>query len=169
MGYRTRRRLAAVLVVVLLGVAIGGYWLLTPHTSSESLCNCPLAANFGLTTPSEKTVGGQHWYNFTVIAADGGLKLGQLSFEVLTQSGGVVPPSASWHLLVLGGSNEIVGEYSMFGPLANTWTIGASVPASLGQVVALGTSATISGDVFVILGAFGQGQAAHGSMSLTIP
>ncbi len=150
--------LAIALVAI---VAIGGFlyaalalsWFRPAPTSSPScgLSGCyPMVA---VSAAQERTTGGVHWYNFSVVSASGGLDWDLFSFQVRNPNGTVVSPPTSWALTVLGSGGTTVGNYS--------WTAGNWTPpeptavVSNSQVVVLevvgGPSLQGQGLTFVLL------------------
>jgi len=166
---------AATIIAIALGAAL--VWVALPGPSTTRCSpggsgGTPLQTALALSTPSEETVGSDHWYNFSVGAAEGGWTLGNLNFQVQTTGGEVVSPGPGWSLTVSNNDGESVATYALTGAAANMWTSGGSVPlSSLLTIDLLTTPDTISGDALVVIevGTTSYGCPAQGSISVEIP
>ncbi len=135
----------------------------TPRTPG---CECPLNVTplaFG--PPSEGSAGPNHWYNFTVQSAGGGIVLENIGLAIETATGTDVVPGASWTALLLGLGGELVGTYSF---VTASWTGGATAAISSGQVLVVDIGATNLAGVGDALNVFGTG-GFQGSISIGIP
>ena len=97
---------ASIGILVLVFVALP---LLFPTPRTPG-CECPLNVTplaFG--PPSEGSAGPNHWYNFTVQSAGGGIVLENIGLAIETATGTDVVPGASWTALLLGLGGELVG------------------------------------------------------------
>ena len=138
----TAVRLVALAVIV--GIAAAGtlVWLYLPRSTAVN-CNAPgsdgspLGTAFAISSPSEQTVGSQHWYNSTVQSGGGGLRLAGLKFEFQSPSGTVVVPGPAWNLTALNLSGERLGTYALTGGAAGNWTTGGSTLVLSGQTFSL--------------------------------
>ena len=134
--------LAAVSVVAML-------WLYLPSPRTPSCDGCPFyGSTFALGSPSESSQGGNHWYNFSIESAGGGVILNNLNFVIDSSSGANVAQSA-WTLHVTDDYSRLVGVYA----LANeSWTSGGTSVVTTQQSVDLETTTAISGGTLVVLG-----------------
>jgi hypothetical protein len=115
--------------------------------------------------PLERSAGPNHWYNFTVQSAGGGITLGDIAFQVVTATGAIVPPGASWTLVVLSLSGSYLGIYSL---ASGTWSSGAGEPITSSQTFVLDSGSTTlsgQGDVMNVIGT----GTFQGSISVNIP
>jgi hypothetical protein len=138
---------------------------------SSSQGNTPLGGPpLALGTPRETTRGSDHWYNFTVQAAGGGLRLEDLKFEVQTAGGLNATPGADWRLNELAPNGSWLGTYSLTGTTAGTWTSGGTNALAVSQVLSLlAAPEDLSGDTFVV-SFVGSGPCpAGGSATTAIP
>jgi hypothetical protein len=166
-------------VAIVVGVAAAGalVWAATrgsstvdcnPHGSG----NTPLGAFFALSSPSEESVGLDHWYNFTVQTGLPSLHLGNLDFEIQNAGGETVVPGANWTLEVWNVTGAWVGTYSLTGSTAGTWASGATFPIYSQEIISLLVApGNIAGDVFVVVlsGNYSNGCPVLGSVSVAIP
>jgi hypothetical protein len=139
--------------------------IVQPGGPCEGCTIPPTGTSLALGAPTEQSAGPNIWYNFTVQSAGGGITLGNLAFQVVTATGAIVPPGASWSLVVLGLSGTWVGTYSLG---AGTWVSGGGEEITSGQTVVLDTGSTSlsgQGDVLNVIGA----GSFQGSISVSIP
>lgn len=159
------RRRRAVWIGVAVGVATVSValilWLFLPAPPVP--CNgCGgYGSALALGSPSEDSPGANHWYNFSIQSAGGGLILNNINFAIDSPSGSNIAQSA-WTLLVTNLYHQVVGVYG----LANeSWTSGGTSVVTTQQSVDLETTTPVSGDTLVASGA---GSFA-GSISVAIP
>jgi hypothetical protein len=115
--------LAVATVVVLLVPAVntqplprycwGGPWNL-------GLGGTPLGTAMAIGTPEEAFWGGQHWYNFSMQSAGGGVTWSDLKFQVETSSAANVSADPSWTLAVVGQKGTEIARYAFIGG-TNGW------------------------------------------------
>jgi hypothetical protein len=129
-------------------------------------CICPLATPIALGTPNEQVWGSHHWYNFSIQSAESGLLLGGFAFQVVTSTGGLVPPTSAWTLGVLGSSGAVVGAYSF---TTSGWTAGGGDRVAAFDTVVLDSGSTNLGGQGDSLNVLGNGSVFQGSLSITIP
>lgn len=143
---------AVVAVALAIGVVCGSgiVWLSLPH---PALSRCEPA--WGLSDlvfgrPAEEAKGGDHWYNFTLQAAGGGLAMDNFAFQIEDSNGTAVTPGPAWTLQSFDPKGNLAGVFDFTGPAAGTWPVGGEAPAWGGQVFSLLTSPDgIAGDTFV--------------------
>lgn len=156
---------AALLLVVLLEA-----WVFQPASNTnpcESPDGCPYAPTFELGPAVEKGGPGAYWYNFSVQGSCCGLTLGELMFEVQTQTGQVLAlENASIIVQSTAPHTSVVATYSV---ATSEWTSGGSTLMSNQQVIDLLCSNDLrsQGDVLVVLGNGGSGFT--GSVTVSIP
>jgi hypothetical protein len=125
-----------------------------------------------LGSPAEGSAGSTHWYNFSVQAGGGGIRLGDLGFRVQSMDGTPISPTAAWGLSVSNASGAVVGSYLWTGPHAGSWPSGATTPFLSGLTVSLQTSpAAVSNDLLVmtIASAPPNGCPVQGVLDVNIP
>lgn len=123
-------------------------------------------------TPVEESQGSDHWYNFSVASAGGGVQFQNLRFGVQTPTGAPVAPSPGWTATMLDHSGQTVGVFAIFGPNAGNWTEGGSTPLTSEQTFSLlSTPTVLHGDDLLIseTGSFPDGCSASGLISVSIP
>ncbi len=151
--------IAAALVVIFVVLPI-----LAPTPVPPSKC-CIFGTPLALGQPTEESAGLQHWYNFSVESAGGGIDLGNIQFQVVTATGSNVPPTNAWSLSVLSLADAPVGAYSW---AAVNWTTGGGAALSSDQIVVLDSGATNLSDKGDVLDVIGAG-SFQGSISVEIP
>ncbi|MCI4344739.1 MAG: hypothetical protein L3J87_03845 [Thermoplasmata archaeon] len=107
---------SAVAVVVGFAAAAAISWgsLPTPVDCTPSYSgNTPLGSALAFTSPTEESVGTDHWYNFTIASVSPPSPLQDLKFGVQTSSGQPVSADPDWaaHMLDHGGST--IGIYTI--------------------------------------------------------
>jgi hypothetical protein len=140
----------------------------SPSSGQTPLGSPPLA--FG--TPNEKTVGSDHWYNFSVASAGGGLQLNNLNFRVQTWAGVDVLPHLGWAATMLSHSGNPVGTYVMYGAAGGDWTAGGATPLLSGETFSLlAAPQNLSGDRLGVVqtGSTSNGCPTSGSLTASIP
>jgi len=178
MEARSRRPDFGIVFAVLVVVALGAAGVLLAESQSgwfaPSGCGSSACGNSGppvsgatlaLGRPVEATVGGNHWYNFTVEFAEGGVLFDDLHFQVVSASGANVTPGEGWSLAILGSSGALAAS---FVPVGSYWASGAPGALENSQMIALGTGTMdLSGQgmALVVLG-FG---TFEGSSYVSIP
>ena len=116
-----------------------------------------------LDPPAESSVGGEHWYNFTVASSGGGIELQSLAFGFEAASGAPFSPADLSAVAVLSVTGATVATYDVG---SEAWTDGGSLVLSAGETISVGpTASDLSGTTFVVLG---EG-AWSGSILTTIP
>jgi hypothetical protein len=105
-----------------------------------------------------------HWYNFTVQAAGGGLVMENLNFQIQSYPSGNVTSLAGWTLNVIGLTATVVATYSM---VAGTWSTGPTVAFSGSMVISLLTQTSMSGNTFVV--SLSYGACPGGTVTTPIP
>jgi hypothetical protein len=169
-------RLAVVALVVGIVAGAGLVWVSEPpgvNCNAPPSGGTPLGTSFSLNTPTEQSVGSDHWYNFTVGASAAGMVYRSFSFEVQTGSGAPVAPEPGWSLLAVNSSGREIGAYALTGPTAGTWISGGSEPVLSGQAISLLSSPeSLSGDTFLlaIAASYANGcPVGGGSVTVSIP
>lgn len=156
--------IAALLVAVLLYACV-----FQPGSNTnpcESLDGCPGSVVFALSPAVEQGRAGAYWYNFSVSTSCCGLTLGELVFQVQSQSGQVIAlDNASILVRSTAPLGSIVATYSVS---TSEWTSGGSALMSNQQSIDLlcANDLRSQGDVMVVLG---HGGAFTGSVSVAIP
>lgn len=129
-------------------------------------CSPPIGPSLALGQPGEQSSGPNHWYNFTVESAGGGITLGNIIFHVVTATGAIVPPGASWTLVVINLTGSLAGSYS-FG--TSTWTFGMDQIVTNDQTVVLDSGTVNLSEQGDVLNVIGSGGSFQGSISVSIP
>lgn len=155
----------AVAIAVLVAVTVvSGALLLYPWNGVSGSPGCgDCGTAWALSPPKETNLSGQWWYNFSSQSATAGMVLDNVQFQVQTAGAGVVTPTTSWTLTVLGIEGNAVGTYSM---TEGVWTSGGNVALTSGMAISLHSGSTrLSGDNFVVYGV----GAFQGTISVSIP
>jgi hypothetical protein len=161
------------IVVTLLAVAaaaivIFSVWVLvfsprSPTTVNEGCAYC--GTGMALGKPTEDANAANHWYNFTVESAGGGIPLDGLGFNVTSPTGTPIPPSADWSLVVRSSSGALEGVYSFAD---SGWTNGGGTVLASSQIVVFDTGTTDLDGEGNVLNVVGVG-SYQGSISVNIP
>jgi hypothetical protein len=124
----------------------------------------PLGTDLAVGTPTETSVGGHYWYNFTIQSAGGGLTWGNTAFQVQTAAGAIVVLPSSTTLKILSLTGSVVASYSF---AAGSWLTGGSLGVTSQQQISISTPAptSLSGDKLVIIGS----GSFTGQLLVTIP
>jgi hypothetical protein len=165
--------LAVVLVVATIGIvtAVQGdlFWLRGSTTNpcgTPSTGQTPLDSFIAFSDPREAVDGPNHWYNFTVESAGGGIVLGGLTFAVAGPTGANITPTAMWSSGVVGLTGTWVGIYD-FGTA--TWMSGQNVLLASSQTLILDTGVTSLSDAGNVLNIALQTACLDGSVQAAIP
>ncbi len=160
------------IVLDLVVFASGGLWPVATVSPGNPTCGgagapCPPydGTSLALARPAEATAGPNHWYNFSVQSAGGGILLRDVSFQVVSATGGNVGPNSSWSLQVISLSGALVGAYSF---PEGVWTAGGSTPITSLDIVILDTGTTdldAQGDSLNVIGT----GSFQGSIGVSIP
>ncbi len=157
---------AAVLIDGAVFAAIG--WPAPPVQPGGPCEGCsvaPIGTSLALGQPLEQTSGPNHWYNFTVQSAGGGITLGDISFQLVTATGAVVAPGGSWSLVVLDLEGSLAGTYSLS---TGSWVSGGGAAITSGQTFVLDAVSTDLSGQGEVLNVIGTGPFG-GSISVGIP
>jgi hypothetical protein len=144
-------------IAVATGIVVGAALvLLAPPVPAPANCsgsgNSPLQALLAVSLPNERTIGADHWYNFTVQSGGGVFEHRNLNFSVQNTSGAKVTSGAGWNFTAFDTAKATFATYSMYGPSAGTWTAGGSSTVWGGETWSLLASPTnLSGDNLVVL------------------
>jgi flagellin-like protein len=165
---RRRKRGVSPIIATILLVAITVvlaavlYILISGLTKGPG--NTPLGTALALGSPGEASnAATNHWYNFSVQSAGGGLTLGGLNFQVQTATGSIVTLPGGATLNVYGLTGNSVGVYTL---ATGSWASGGSTTVTSQMLIVLYTAGTsISGDKVVVSGS---GSFA-GSISVNVP
>lgn len=143
--------LAAVLYILLSGVVRN-----TPST--------PLGTELSLAPPREESAGTtHHWYNFTIVVAGGGIRYGQLTFQLQTTTASIVQLPAGTTVKALDLYGVTRATYNV---ATASWSMGASLAVSNTHRLVLDSgSLQLSGDRLIVYGNNG----VSGSISANIP
>lgn len=122
----------------------------------------PVGSAVSLGRPTEAAQGAEHWYNFSVESAAGGLVLNDLSFQVQSASGSVVSLTGAT-LSCLGITGTTLATYD-FGV---GWVTGGSTTLTNTDMLSLETTSNLAGagDDLVVEGA----GSYSGAVSVPIP
>jgi len=148
------------LVAITVVLAAVLYILISGLTKGPG--NTPLGTALAVAPPAEASAGTQHWYNFSISSAGGGLTLSNLAFQVQTATGGIVTIAGATTINVIGISGSTVATYTI---ASSSWTAGGATPASNTQQIVVQTTTNLSGDTMIILGT----GSFSGSISVNIP
>jgi flagellin-like protein len=137
------------LVAITVVLAAVLYILISGLTKGPG--NTPIGTALALGSPAEASnAAANHWYNFSVQSAGGGLTLGSLAFQVQTSSGGIVTLPGGAAITVLGLTGNTVGTYNI---ASGSWASGGTTPATSQMTIVVYSAATsLSGDNFVVSG-----------------
>jgi len=150
-----------IVVVIFAATGIGLYAMLALNPQQAPCCGGATPVPFAFGAPTEQVSGTTHWYNFSVQASSGGLRLNDLSFQVQTPSGSVVA-TTGWHLYAVNLTEAVVGVYTWS---SGSWSSGGSTLLSTQETIVLETTTSLSGDHLVVIG----GGGFQGTVSTTIP
>jgi hypothetical protein len=125
----------------------------------------PLDTSAALNTPMEQVRGPNHWYNFSVQSAGGGMTWGEIGLQVVTSTGSNVTPTDLWSAVALGLTGSSVATYSFS---SGTGTTGSSAPFLSSQTLVLDSGTTNLSAVGDSLNVVGMG-CFQGSISIAIP
>jgi flagellin-like protein len=147
------------LVAITVVLAAVLYILISGLTKGPG--NTPLGTALAMSPAKEQTNGAQHWYNFSVQSASGGLIWNDMVFQFQTSTGGIITVTAPT-ITVIGIAGANVATYS-----AGTWTAGGTVGVSNQQQLIVQTTSNLAsqGDIMQVLG----GGTFSGSIPVTIP
>src|SRR5579863_1305301 len=110
------------LVAITVVLAAVLYILISGLTKGPG--NTPIGTALALGSPAEASnAAANHWYNFSVQSAGGGLTLGSLAFQVQTSSGGIVTLPGGAAITVLGLTGNTVGTYNI---ASGSWASGGT-------------------------------------------
>jgi hypothetical protein len=148
LGPATRLTAIAVALGIVAGAAIV---LIAPPGPTPPTCSDRhLGSGFALSPAKERTIGIDHWYNFTVQSSGGGTLHRDFNFSVEDHYDSVIPPGSSWTFTALNNSGKTIGTYSMYGPGAGTWTTGGDLLVSNQETWSLlATPTNLSGGYLV--------------------
>ncbi len=130
--------LTAIAIVLGVAVAATAEWAVAsgpqpvdcyPHSAPGSI---PIGTALAIATPTEESVGADHWYNFSVQAAGGGLHFNNLLFQVQTSSGSVVDPGSGWTFNAYDVHGLWADAYELTGATAGTWSGGEPLSSAPG-------------------------------------
>jgi flagellin-like protein len=149
------------LVAITVVLAAVLYILISGLTKGPG--NTPLGTALAMSPATEQQAGTHFWYNFSIESASGGLTLSDLSFQVLTSTGGIVTlllPAAT----VIGLTGNTLATYTW---ATAVWASGGSTTASNQQQFSLTTTSNLEsqGDQLNVLG----GGTFSGSIPVNIP
>jgi len=151
------------LVAITVVLAAVLYILISGLTKGPG--NTPLGTSLALNKPSETSKSTNNWYNFSVQSAGGGIVLNDINFQVVTSTGGIISPGASWTLSVLNLGGTVIGTYAF---ASATWTLGGTTPIASSQTIvlnAVSTSLSAQGDNLNVIGT----GSFQGSITVSIP
>ncbi len=135
------------LVAITVVLAAVLYILISGLTKGPG--NSPISTAFSLGAPNEAQAGTNHWYNFTVESAGGGIIWNDINFQV-KNSGGTIIAVTSYSVLTISGTTVATST------TGTTWTAGAAGSGATGvsstQSVSLLSSASLSGDTLYVIG-----------------
>jgi hypothetical protein len=157
-----------VLTAAVCAVAVVGAWVVfvAPNGSTSTPGGCyGCGTSLAVNKPIESANAANHWYNFTVESAGGGMVLNNLEFQVVAAVGSNVGPNATWTLDLVDLSGNAVGSYPFSG---GTWTTGGTTLLTSGGAFDLDTGSMnlgSQGDALNLLGTDG----FQGSISVNIP
>ncbi len=163
--------LGIVAVVASVGIVTASqgdlFWLYGPPSSGcappppcQGLCTGP-----AFDRPLEQTLGPNHWYNFSVQSAGGGLVWDEWAFQVVTGTGGNVTPTSSWTAVVLDLAGSPIATYVFAN---STWAAGGTELFLSSQTLSIDSGATdltALGDALNVIGV----GCYEGSIAIAIP
>ncbi len=166
------------LVAIVGAVAVvtafeGNLFWLRGQSSAPSGCgspsptggNTPLGSSAALGTPREQVKGPNHWYNFSVQSAGGGIAWGDIRLQVVTAENVNITPTTAWTAVVTAISGPPVATYDFVN---GTWSEGAGVAWTSLQTLSIDSGTTnlsAAGDMLNVLGV----GCFQGSISVNIP
>ncbi|MCI4337366.1 MAG: type IV pilin [Thermoplasmata archaeon] len=160
-GKRGVSPIIATILLVAITVVLAAVLYILISGLTKGPGNTPLGTALAMSPAKEQTAGAQHWYNFSVVSASGGLVWNDMVFQFQTSTGGIITVTAPT-ITVIGISGANVATYS-----GGAWTAGGTVSASNQQQLIVQSTSNLasSGDVMVVLG----GGTFSGSISVAIP
>jgi hypothetical protein len=162
---------ALVAAVGIVSAAEGNlFWLSAPPanaclTMSYPPGQTPLGSSLAFGAPFEQVRGPNHWYNFSVQSAGGGITWGELALQVVTATGANVTPAASWSGGAWGYPDVWVATYDFAG---QDWSVGGSAVINSTQTLVLDSGSTDLSAMGYALNVLGRG-CFQGSVSISIP
>jgi hypothetical protein len=126
-------------------------------------CPPPQAGAFAIGTPTNDSLNGVHWYNFTVASASRGVSLGAIHWQFITARGTVISPASNWTMTVLNSTGTVVGSCDL---VTGIWTLGDAMPLTVQMKFSIYSADTIlSGDHAAV----SDSAAYSGSITVNIP
>ena len=150
-GRRGVSPIIATILLVAITVVLAAVLYILISGLTKGPGNTPLGTALAVGSPSEASnVAANHWYNFSIQSAGGGLTLSSTNYQFQTATGSIVAPSGTWTLSVLGLSGTPIGAYSL---TTGAWTSGGATPMTSQMTISVYSAGTVlSGDTMVVSG-----------------
>lgn len=128
--------------------------------------NEPLPAWLALDRPTEQQNSLNHWYNFTVESAGGGLQWRAFNLQVLTSTGTLIDTTKGWSAEAVDLNLSPIGSFEFMN---GTGTTNSSAPLASSDTLVLDSGTTSLGGAGDTLNVLVVALCLGGSISVSIP
>ena len=126
----------------------------------------PLGTSLAFNEPQEEVRGANHWYNFSVQSAAGGVVWGDLVLAAVTSTGGNITATALWTAGAWSWNGTGVATYEF---ASTTWLSGGNAPVASSQTLVFDSGTTDLSNGGDAMNIFFQSTCLEGSVQIQIP